>query len=236
MMKNSEWGAVAYLSHSKYGINQEIYINNSENFYTGRSGGNVGGKTDTSEYGTYSWTGQTMNSDGSFGAVTDSTLGTKASTTGNVTGVYDMSGGAYEYVMGVLSDSNGNPRSGYSSSWNSGFNGTVYDDGADNSYTSGIAFPNSKYYDLYLQSQFNGDYSTNLQLCTLETCGGHALNETVNWYSDFADFVDSEGPWFERGGNGGGDVSAGAFDVNDVVGNGGNNGSWRSVLVWGDGA
>ena len=38
MMKNSEWGAVAYLSHSKYGINDEVYINNSSSFYTGRSG------------------------------------------------------------------------------------------------------------------------------------------------------------------------------------------------------
>ena len=29
MMKNSEWGAVAYLSHSKYGVNREVYNNNS---------------------------------------------------------------------------------------------------------------------------------------------------------------------------------------------------------------
>ena len=41
MMKNMEWGAVAYLSHSKYGINKEININNSSRFYTGRSGGST---------------------------------------------------------------------------------------------------------------------------------------------------------------------------------------------------
>ncbi|MBO5095676.1 MAG: prepilin-type N-terminal cleavage/methylation domain-containing protein, partial [Bacilli bacterium] len=35
MMKNTEWGAVAYLSHSKYGINQEIRINNSQTMITG---------------------------------------------------------------------------------------------------------------------------------------------------------------------------------------------------------
>ena len=29
MIKNSEWGAVAYLSHSEYGINKEVRINNS---------------------------------------------------------------------------------------------------------------------------------------------------------------------------------------------------------------
>ena len=44
MMKNMEWGAVAYLSHSKYGTCTdgtctEININNSSGYYTGRSGG-----------------------------------------------------------------------------------------------------------------------------------------------------------------------------------------------------
>ena len=98
MMKNSEWGAVAYLSHSKYGVNEEIYSNNSNSYYTGRSGGNVGGTTDASSSpnGTYTWDGKTTG--GSYAS--DRTLGTKASTTGNITGVYDMSGGAWEYVMG----------------------------------------------------------------------------------------------------------------------------------------
>ena len=29
MMKNTEWGAVAYLSHSNYGIGTEVRINNN---------------------------------------------------------------------------------------------------------------------------------------------------------------------------------------------------------------
>ena len=37
MMKNTEWGVVAYLSHSKYGINSEININNNSNYITGYS-------------------------------------------------------------------------------------------------------------------------------------------------------------------------------------------------------
>ena len=41
MMKNMEWGAVAYLSRSKYGINKEINRNNSSSCYTGRSGGST---------------------------------------------------------------------------------------------------------------------------------------------------------------------------------------------------
>ena len=35
MMKNTEWGAAAYLSHSIYGINKEIAINNNSDYITG---------------------------------------------------------------------------------------------------------------------------------------------------------------------------------------------------------
>ena len=37
MIKNTEWGAVAYLSYSKYGINREININNNSENLTGYS-------------------------------------------------------------------------------------------------------------------------------------------------------------------------------------------------------
>ena len=246
MMKNSEWGAVAYLSHSKYGINSEIYINNSSGYYTGRSGGNVAGSVNTvatqfsdnslstsdqyNSYGYYTWTGQEINSSGTIGNYAeDITLGTNASTTGNVTGIYDMSGGAQEYVMGVLSDVNGNPRSGWS-----GFNGSRYNGNTDELITNGIPFPESKYYDLYLQTQFNETYDTNMNLCTLETCGGHALNETVGWYRDNADFVSPEDPWFLRGGSWIYNTDAGAFSsLGDC---GVYSGSWRSVVLVGDGA
>jgi hypothetical protein len=36
-MKNTEWGAVAYLSFSKYEINSEVNINNNSNKLTGYS-------------------------------------------------------------------------------------------------------------------------------------------------------------------------------------------------------
>ena len=91
-----------------------------------------------------------------------------------------MNGGAFEYVMGVLADSNGNPRSGYNSSDNSGFTGMLND---GTTYT-GIAFPDSKYYNLYTTTSYTG----------------HALTETAGWYSDYASFVSSDIPWFIRGG------------------------------------
>ena len=58
MIKNSEWGAVAYLSHSKYGTCTdgtctEVNINNSSKIYTGRSGGSSSASKD--DEGTYKY-------------------------------------------------------------------------------------------------------------------------------------------------------------------------------------
>ena len=94
MMKNSEWGAVAYLSQSKYGkrgnssysgVNKEVYINNNSNYTTGCSAGAPSSSSTSSCTNTYNV----------------SPGGTGASTSGTIYGVYDMSGGSWEYVMGV---------------------------------------------------------------------------------------------------------------------------------------
>jgi len=208
MMKNSEWGAVAYLSHSKYGINDEIRINNNYNYTTGCGASTVNGSSTSACEISYN------------------SSSTPQSTTGNITGVFDMSGGAYEYVMGVLADSNGNPRSGYDSSYNSGYNGLLYD---DTSYTSGISFPAAKYYDLYTGTG-------PLDSCNGGICYGHALSETANWYEDYANFVDSDYPWFSRGGYYNVGADAGAFHSSSYIGSANNYYSWRSVLVVGFGA
>ena len=71
MMKNIEWGAVAYLKQSNYGLGiTDITINDHGSYLTG----------------------------GGTGTSYKTNIG--QSTSGNITGVYDMSGGAYEYVMG----------------------------------------------------------------------------------------------------------------------------------------
>jgi hypothetical protein len=79
MMKNTEWGAVAYLSYSKYGLNNEVWINNNSNYVTGCVGNSVSASS-------YSGCANTYNT----------TTGYNGSTTGNITGIYDMSGGNYE--------------------------------------------------------------------------------------------------------------------------------------------
>ncbi len=88
MMKNTEWGAVTYLSHSKYGINKEITINSNDSYTTG-CGPQSSGSTSS---------GSTCNA-------YNTELGQTSSTTGNVYGVYDMSGGSVEYTMGNMVDS-----------------------------------------------------------------------------------------------------------------------------------
>ena len=53
---------------------------------------------------------------------------------------------------------------------------------------------------MYSSNIFTGTSTTNINFCTLATCGGHALNETAGWYSDSSRFVYSSSAWFRRGG------------------------------------
>ena len=189
MMKNTEWGAVAYLSHSIYGINYEIRINNNDNFLTGYAATTENGSSSTTDV-----------------AMWNTPTGYLASTTGNITGVYDMSGGANEYVMGVTKDANGNLMLGYDSTYNSGFNGTLTYGG---NYTEGIDFPESNYYDVY-------DYGgrTNYSRRILgDGTGEMGPFQSVksSWYNDYADFVYSSVPWFARGGSYSNGSGAGVF-------------------------
>ena len=238
MMKNSEWGAAAYLSHSKYGVNREVYINNSGKFYTGRSGGNVGGKTPINEtypdqtstslvnsYGYYTWDGYLLNYNTNTKSSTRD-LTKVASTTGNITGIYDMSGGTWEYVMGVFANSDGQLWSGLTTSSNSGFTGLV-EPPSGTSYT-GTVFPDSKYYDVYKAS--NGTTISALTACNGGVCYGHALSEVNGWYGDSTNFVYEGFPWLARGGVYHDGSSAGAFYFGYVNGMGHTSRGFRSVL------
>ena len=86
MMKNTEWGAVAYLTASIYGKNSEVYINNDSNYITG-----CGGATASAS--------QTSSCTNAYASVTSYSQ----STTGNISGIFDMSGGAWEYMAAYRS-------------------------------------------------------------------------------------------------------------------------------------
>lgn len=85
MMKNSEWGSVAYLSQSSYGKSEEIWINNSSSYITGSAGNSVSAGIDEGTTNDYT-----------------STQGQEASTTGTVYGIYDMSGGSWECIAAYI--------------------------------------------------------------------------------------------------------------------------------------
>ena len=213
MMKNMEWGAVTYLSHSKYGINKEVAINSASTYTTG-CGPQSAGSTSS---------GATCNS-------YTTTLGQSASTTGNVYGVYDMSGGAYEYMMGNMIYSNGQQMSGYgtSSNYNSAFTGYLGND--KTTFTGTYAFPSKRYYDKYSYDASSGTTYTRGKL-------GDATKEmaptgtTGNWYLDYASFPNGSSPWFIRGGYYGRGADAGAFSFNYNHGLASTTHSARAVLL-----
>lgn len=92
LMKNSEWGAVVYLSKSSYGQGaNEIWKNNSQSYTTGCAGNAV---SDVRYYGCQN--------------AYNTTNGLKASTTGNIYGIYDMSGGAWERVSAYVDNGDSN--------------------------------------------------------------------------------------------------------------------------------
>ena len=86
MLKNSEWGAVVYLTESTYGRNGTEISQNTNSSYT------TGGGTGTAYYDTNK----------------------SQSTTGNEYGVYDLSGGTYEYLASYYIDEESNISNGSS--------------------------------------------------------------------------------------------------------------------------
>ena len=131
MMKNDEWGAVAYLSKSKYGKNAEVTINDSSSYYTGGGSGNA--------YVTN--VGQ--------------------STTGTVHGVYDMSGGAWEYVAAYVNNGNSNLTNYGSSLVNGDAKTkNVYSKGSSDSRDNNYSANSGKYGDAVYETSANGNSSS----------------------------------------------------------------------------
>lgn len=192
MMKNTEWGAIAYLIYSKYGMNGDIRINNNKSYITGYSALNAPtcGWTNTNENcNDYQQT--SIGEDGINTFRYNSSTGYLASATGNITGIYDMSGGANEYVAGYLENKLGS----------SEFNPEDYD---------------SKYYDVYKggdrSDRILGDSTGEFgPYYTLSQTGsnGKKTHYVTGWNTSFTQFVKKESPWFVRGGYRGSGVMTG---------------------------
>jgi len=90
MMTNLEWGAVAYLSKSQFGSEEEVWNNACNKHISGCSGLSVSSSSIAECEKYYTENGQ------------------KASTTHNIYGIYDMSGGAWEATTGNMEYQIGN--------------------------------------------------------------------------------------------------------------------------------
>ena len=208
MMKNTEWGAVAYLSHSKYGTNKKVNVNNNSSYKTGYSA-----LKSTSQQ---TYPGTTGDGD-TYNSVYNTETGYLASTTGNISGIYDMSGGAWEYVAGYVSGKLGS--SGFTTTTIADYDSKYFDVYSASSSIAGY------------QYRILGDATGELGPFKQYKDGDNGSRYHSGWYIDSSYFVESSNPWFGRGGatNYGGLASPFAFgrDTGAVYAPGG----YRIVLT-----
>ena len=213
MITNSEWGAMVYLSNSKYGAgvtngssnvqaNSQLSYNASPIESSDRSYGITGcGPHRDGDYTSYGEgeVGELGSQDaclkGDYQHAYNGLLGQLASTTNNVYGVYDTNGGASDWVVASLSD-----------------------DGVQTDGSSFTKPARSPYANLYPTNIFTDTghniYDTSyaaLFQCTWEYCGGQALHETQltqqyqnasssSWGNTVAMFAQYQYRWIKRGG------------------------------------
>ena len=193
MMKNTEWGAVAYLQHSAYGSQASVRINNNEAYITGYASttepttGPTSSSTSTNRHESTS-----IGVDGTYTVNYLNNNSSVASTTGNKTGIYDMSGGAWEYVMGYTTGaSTVGGLSGITSLYSNFF--------TDSTYT--------KYWDKYsstTNTQYNnkilGDATGEMGPFGSEKDPDGGTRNKSSWYGDYAFFTSLSSSWFIRSG------------------------------------
>ena len=235
LMKNSEWGAVSYLSQSKYGLNgSDIILNNvtlsnsTKSIYavTGCASSTadasavsttIGALNNRTQSGVYVWTQKN---------------GTAASSTGTIYGIYDMSGGTWERTAGLVNNENRNLTT-YGSQVIPDLNNgkstryiTVY---PHDSIKDSTSITNT---DANLNTASQANYVKNTKIY------GDGIRETStagtgksSWYSDYSYFAGLAYPFFFRGGYYGHTSGAGLFYFYRASGNSDYGGGFRTVLV-----
>ena len=224
LIKNSEWGAVAYLGQSQYGLyNKNIRINNV----------NMG---DNSNF-VYAMTGyaakeeDAANTTNTDAIAWNQTGGELASTTGTIYGIYDMSGGTWERSASLVNNGNSRLNEFGSSLMYSLKDGksseyvTVYetDTSVDN---TGVSWTDEN-----LLKTNEANYKKNTKY-------GDAIKETstagtgnTSWNGDYSYFAGLCNPFFIRGGHCWDRSGAGLFCFSRHDGNSIYYYGFRSVLV-----
>ena len=208
-MKNSEWGAVAYISHSEYGLNGEnlLYINNVNLNNTVSTiyavTGYAGDGTDTAA-NTFSSTPSLSETSINNGTYTSyawyTTNGQKGSSTQNITGVYDLSGCIWERTSTYISNGSSN-LSNYASTF---ANTTANADG----YKS-LSTKLATVYPYNSSSDTEGNNWIIYNTLKSSTYGfGDAILEiasaglgSTGWENDESIFLSNNNPFLARGGS-----------------------------------
>ena len=205
LIKNSEWGAVAYLTHSRYGRNgTEVTINNNSTYMTGYGGNTVSAASvDNTGIAANQYKGQ---------------YGKLASTTGNIYGVYDMSGGAYEYTAaynkaypqtgGAYGGVGGNSNASYKPVSGSHYAYTIY--GSSTKYAT--AYNNSV--DINTISAF-ADFTSDGKDVSHMGDGIHEIwiGSSRGWFTDNVYCASSTAPMYYHGGRDASGTGAGVFST-----------------------
>ena len=224
LMKNSEWGAVIYLSQSKYGLNDiNITTNNININNTTKSVYAVTGCAGTTK-GAYNTTISQINNR----TLTDVYVwtqekGTKASTTGTIYGIYDMAGGTLEKTASYVNNGHNNLKYGKDFTFQgvSTKYATVYphDPEKDNNNSS-------------IEIARIANYSKNVRIY------GDAIRETsksgegnTEWNSKLSNFMGFSDMFLCRGGDCFTGTKSGLFYIINHNGTSGFHTGFRSVLV-----
>ena len=235
LMKNSEWGAVAYLAQSKYGLNgTNIYINNANLRNSQQSAyaitGCAGETEDAAEVGVKidTTTKKPVTTDSSKKIyVWTQKSGTKASTTGTIYGIYDMSGGTWERTAGLVNNGNENLAT-YGQSLLNALN-----NGKSSKYVTAYPFDSS-----VDKNGANIDTASTANWKANTKIYGDGIRETstagtgkTSWYTDYSCFPAVFTPFSARGGVFWDGEGAGLFYFYRADGNSGFHSGFRSVLV-----
>ena len=235
LMKNSEWGAVAYLAQSKYGLNgTNIYINNANLRNSQQSAyaitGCAGETEDAAEVGVKidTTTKKPVTTDSSKKIyVWTQKSGTKASTTGTIYGIYDMSGGTWERTAGLVNNGNENLAT-YGQSLLNALN-----NGKSSKYVTAYPFDSS-----VDKNGANIDTASTANWKANTKIYGDGIRETstagtgkTSWYTDYSYFPAVNLPFSARGGSLWNGEGAGLFCFHRGDGVCHYHAGFRSVLV-----
>ena len=253
LMKNSEWGAVVYLSQSQYGLNKlEVSINNVNLNSGGITRTNTAGKSGVDSV--YAVTGCTTGStsagetirtmeniNGTAGNTANNAVytwdqmnGCSASSSGTIYGIYDLSGGLWERTAAYIANENSNLKiSGGSITYDNTILKT-----ANTKYTTTYPFDNTTDNTSIVSNSTNSSTASTNNYKKNTLIYGDGIRETStsgtgssSWYGDSSSYPGLNSPFSLRGGYFWAGSGAGLFYFSRTDGNSSYAGGFRAVLI-----